>query len=42
MKEAVKKADTLIEALPYIRSFKNRVVVIKFGGSLIDDIDITA
>lgn len=41
MKEAVKKADILIEALPYIRSFKNKVAVIKFGGSLIDDIDIT-
>ncbi|MFC1479132.1 acetylglutamate kinase [Planctomycetota bacterium] len=41
MKEAVKKADTLIEALPYIRNFKNKVVVIKFGGSLIDDIDMT-
>jgi acetylornithine/N-succinyldiaminopimelate aminotransferase len=41
MKEAVKKADILIEALPYIRNFKDKVVVIKFGGSLIDDIDIT-
>ncbi|MFH1708393.1 MAG: acetylglutamate kinase [Planctomycetota bacterium] len=41
MKEAVKKADTLIEAMPYIRSFKGRIFVIKFGGSLIDDIDIT-
>lgn len=41
MEKAVKKAGTLIEALPYIRSFKKRIFVIKFGGSLIDDIDIT-
>ncbi len=41
MEEAVKKADTLIEALPYIRKFKNTVFVIKFGGSLLDSIDMT-
>lgn len=40
MEKAVKKAATLIEALPYIRNFKNKIFVIKFGGSLIEDIDI--
>lgn len=32
MENAIRKASILIEALPYIRSFKNKVVVIKFGG----------
>ena len=41
MEQAVKKAATLIEALPYIRSFKKDIFVIKFGGSLIDEIDMT-
>ncbi len=31
-------AHVLIEALPYIQKFKNRTVVIKFGGNaMIDD-----
>jgi acetylglutamate kinase len=33
MEEAIKKSEVLIEALPYIRKFFNKVVVIKFGGS---------
>ena len=37
MEEAIKKADVLIEALPYIRQFKNKVVVIKYGGSILGD-----
>lgn len=32
MENAIRKANILIEALPYIRSFKNKIVVIKFGG----------
>lgn len=35
--EVVKKADTLIEALPYIRSFKDKIVVVKCGGNLITE-----
>jgi acetylglutamate kinase len=31
--EAVKKSATLIEALPYIKAFNNKIVVIKLGGS---------
>ncbi len=31
------KAETLIEALPYIRDFSNKVVVVKYGGSAMLD-----
>ena len=31
-----KKVDILIEALPYIREFYGKVVVIKYGGSIIE------
>lgn len=37
MEEAIKKADVLIEALPYIRKFKDKVVVIKYGGSILGE-----
>ncbi|MGD9851025.1 MAG: acetylglutamate kinase [Nitrospirales bacterium] len=33
MNRLIKKADTLIEALPYIRSFAGKIVVIKYGGN---------
>lgn len=33
MEQAIQKADVLIEALPYIHSFRNKIVVIKLGGS---------
>lgn len=33
MKEAIAKTEVLIEALPYIQKFRNRIVVIKYGGS---------
>ncbi|MCR5586978.1 MAG: acetylglutamate kinase [Lachnospiraceae bacterium] len=31
------KAETLIEALPYIRDFNNKIVVVKYGGSAMTD-----
>lgn len=31
------KAETLIEALPYIRDFANKIVVVKYGGSAMLD-----
>ncbi len=31
----IKKADVLIEALPYIRAFRDKIVVIKYGGSVV-------
>ena len=35
--DATTKARTLIEALPYIREYRNRVVVVKLGGEALDD-----
>jgi len=37
MQEAIKKTEVLIEALPYIKAFQEKVVVIKYGGSAIVD-----
>lgn len=37
MEEAIKKADVLIEALPYIKKFHKKVVVIKYGGSILSE-----
>ncbi|MER3415276.1 MAG: acetylglutamate kinase [Gemmataceae bacterium] len=39
MEQAIRKADVLIEALHYIRQFRNRVTVIKLGGSVLEDAD---
>ena len=35
--EIMKKAETLIEALPYIRRFNRKVIIIKYGGSAMVD-----
>lgn len=35
--QAIGKAQTLIEALPYIRKFYNKIVVVKYGGSAMLD-----
>jgi acetylglutamate kinase len=37
MEEAIKKSEVLIEALPYIKKFFGKVVVIKYGGSALHD-----
>lgn len=37
MQEAIQKADTLIEAMGWIRQFRDKVTVIKLGGSILDD-----
>ncbi|MFK7737294.1 MAG: acetylglutamate kinase [Pirellulaceae bacterium] len=37
MEDAISKADTLIEAMGWIRSFRGKSTVIKLGGSLLDD-----
>ena len=34
MKKNIKLAETLIEALPYIKKFNSKVIVIKYGGSI--------
>ncbi len=36
MKKAIEKASTLIEALTYIQQYNGKIVVIKFGGSIMD------
>ncbi|MFH1046541.1 MAG: acetylglutamate kinase [Candidatus Omnitrophota bacterium] len=41
MKRAIEKADILIEALPYIKKFQHRIMVVKCGGrQLINDENI--
>ena len=37
MDDAIQKADTLIEALSWIRQFRRRTTVIKLGGSIMAD-----
>jgi len=37
MQEAIEKARTLIEALSYIQRFAGKIVVVKMGGSVMDD-----
>jgi acetylglutamate kinase len=37
MDDAIRKADVLIEALSYIRRFRDRLTVIKLGGSVMED-----
>ncbi len=37
MKEAIKKSEVLIEALPYIKKFFEKTIVIKYGGSAVDE-----
>ncbi len=39
MQQAIEKADTLIEALGWIRRFRDKVTVIKLGGSVMEDED---
>ncbi len=38
MQEAIAKAAALIEAMEYIRWFRGRIVVVKLGGSVLNDI----
>ncbi len=37
MEEAISKARGLIEAMEYIRKFRGKIVVVKLGGSVLDD-----
>ncbi len=39
MKDAIEKADVLIEAMAWIRQFRDKVTVIKLGGSVMEDPD---
>lgn len=37
MNKLIKKANVLIEALPYIRTFRGKTIVIKYGGNAMTD-----
>jgi len=37
MEKAIAKAGALIEAMEYIRQFRNQIVVVKLGGSVLDE-----
>ncbi len=39
MQAVIEKAAVLIEALPYIQQFRGETVVVKFGGSIMEDED---
>ena len=39
MDDAIRKAETLIEALSYIRQFQGKLTVIKLGGSAMEEAD---
>lgn len=40
--EAASKAAILLEALPYIRAWRSRTIVVKIGGQALEDADLTA
>ena len=42
MQDIIKKADVLIEALPYIKKFRGKTVVIKAGGSMMENKEVIA
>jgi len=39
MQRIIEKASVLIEAMPYFRKFQGETVVVKFGGSIMEDVD---
>ncbi|HUJ08819.1 MAG TPA: acetylglutamate kinase [Verrucomicrobiae bacterium] len=39
MRDVIKKADVLLEALPYIQRFRSSTFVVKYGGSFMDSPD---
>ena len=40
MENFIRKANVLVEAIPYIRAFRRKIFVIKYGGSILDDREI--
>ncbi len=41
MQKLIEKAAILMEALPYIQEFRDSIVVVKFGGSVMEDVEKT-
>lgn len=39
MQQAIEKAGALIEAMEYIRRFRGKIVVVKLGGSILDNVE---
>lgn len=37
MEDAIRKAEVLVEALPYIKRFHRKIIVIKYGGSILGE-----
>ena len=37
MQKLIEKAEVLIEALPFIQKFRNEIIVVKFGGSAMEE-----
>ena len=37
MEDVIKKANILVEAIPYIHAFRRKIFVIKYGGSVLDN-----
>lgn len=42
MQDIINKAEILIEALPYIQEFRGAVVIVKIGGSAMDDKNVVS
>ena len=40
MEQIVRRAETLIEALPYIRAFQGKTLVVKYGGAAMEQADL--
>src|SRR5688572_3779274 len=40
MREVIDKARVLIEALPYLKEFRGRTVVVKIGGAALDNLEL--
>ena len=40
MREVIDKARVLVEALPYIKEFRGKTVVVKIGGAALDDVSL--
>jgi len=40
MENIIKKAAVLVEAIPYIHAFRQKIFVVKYGGSILDDATI--
>ncbi len=40
MQDVMKKAEVLIEALPYIQKFNRKIIVVKYGGSAMSNEDL--